>query len=242
MHQLTRRQVAAGILAAGTLGTGLHFMASGDRHSTQHGERTVAHLPDNSSIALNGETVLDVSLGKHRRLVRLEKGEALFDVARDEKRPFVIDLGGAEIEVLGTKFNVRRNTDFIELTVLEGLVAVSSGPAGKLKVPAGSAAIIRPGLTTAAIRDPNLVHQRASWVDGFLQFDNEPLEQVVEEFNRYRNAPLLIGDPRIRSTLIAGRFGIDESAEFVDALESSFDIRADRQTDGTVILMGKLNQ
>ena len=71
----------------------------------------------------------------------------------------------------------------------------------------------------------------------FLEFDQQPLEEVVEEFNRYRTKPIVIGDPRIMGTVITGRFGIDESDAFADALQSSFDIAVSRTDNGALVLM-----
>lgn len=210
--------------AAGGVGMAWHFNQLRDRYRTRHGERTTAHLNDGSSITLNGDTMLDVKMEQGRRMIRLSRGEALFDVARDPARPFVIDLDGTQIRVLGTKFNVRQRKDMIELSVTEGRVSVSAAGNQSIEVGAGSTAQIRPGIVTTTIDDPQLVQQRISWSEGFLEFDDQPLDEVIEEFNRYRAEPMIIGDPRIASTMIAGRFGIDESNDFIEALQASFGI------------------
>lgn len=237
---LTRRQtIITGLSAAAlasVVGIGSAFRLLGQRHRTGHAERAVAQFADGSSIAMNGETAMDVDMQESRRLVHLLRGEALFDVARDPARPFIIDLNGARIEVLGTKFNVRKREGTVELSVIEGLVSVSSGKEF-VKVPAGSTAIIRPGASVIAVKAPEVVQQRVAWSEGFLEFNNRPLEEIVEEFNRYRTSPIIIGDPRIGSTIITGRFGLTESDEFVAALESSFGIIAAKGLNGEVSLM-----
>ncbi len=239
---LSRRQVAGGLLAtaaagAGAIGLGMHFGLFGQRRSTLAGQRETAKLEDGSSIAMNGDTTLDVLLSDDRRQVRMLAGEAMFDVAKDPKRPFIVDLGDAQIRVLGTQFNVRRRKDVTELAVTEGVVSVYSLHTNPVEVHAGASALIRPGIATTLVEDPGLVRQRIAWTEGFLEFDERPLGEVVEEFNRYRKTPLVIGDPRISDTLITGRFGIEESAEFIDALQSSFDIRVEEGGSGSLILM-----
>ncbi|MDF0541375.1 FecR domain-containing protein [Sphingobium sp. H39-3-25] len=238
---VSRRRLLTGLSALAASVTGVVAVGSAwrlfsQRHSTGHAERALAQLADGSAITMNGETTLDVDLRANKRLIRMVRGEALFDVAKDPDRPFIIDLDGAKIEVLGTKFNVRKRQNGVELSVTEGLVSVSSGQ-DFIKVPAGSTAIIRLGTSAMAVAAPSVVQQRVAWTEGFLEFDNEPLDEVLDEFNRYRRAPIMIGDPRIASTMITGRFGLNESNEFVSALESSFDIRAIAGPGGELNLM-----
>jgi transmembrane sensor len=201
------------------------------------GQRETARLNDGSSISLNGNTTIDLLIDQKRRQVRLLRGEAMFDVAKDAERPFLVDLGDAQIRVLGTKFNIRRREGVTELAVTEGVVAVSSIGTHPVTVSAGSSALIRPGIATTLVNDPGFVQQRIAWTEGFLEFDQQPLEEVVEEFNRYRTNPIVIGDPRIAGTVITGRFGIDESDAFAEALQSSFDIAVSKTDNGALVLM-----
>ncbi|MBG6116417.1 MULTISPECIES: FecR family protein [unclassified Sphingobium] len=239
---MSRRAVTAAMLsaaAAAVAGVGIstHFALFGDHRITKKGQREIARLTDGSSISMNGDTSLDVLMDGNSRKVRLLCGEAMFDIARDEKRPFFVDLGDSEIRVLGTKFNIRRKEGVTELAVTEGVVLVTNNGAEPVNVHAGSSAVIRPGIATTLIQDPALVQERVAWTEGFLEFEEKPLDEVVEEFNRYRANPLVIGDPRIAGTLITGRFGLGESDEFVLALESSFDIKASKGGNGSIILM-----
>jgi transmembrane sensor len=239
---LSRRQAAGGLLAiaatvAAAAGLGMQFNLFGDRRKTGPGQRQTARLNDGSSISLNGDTTIDLLIDQRRRQVRLLRGEAMFDIAKDAKRPFLVDLGDAQIRVLGTKFNIRRREGVTELAVTEGVVAVSSTGTRPVTVSAGSSALIRPGIATTLVNDPGIVQQRVAWTEGFLEFDQQPLEEVVEEFNRYRANPIVIGDPRIAGTVITGRFGIDESDAFAEALQSSFDIAVSKTDNGALVLM-----
>ncbi|AMK17107.1 anti-FecI sigma factor FecR [Sphingobium sp. MI1205] len=239
---MSRRAATTAMLstaAAAVAGIGIarHFALFGDHRSTKKGQREIARLMDGSSISMNGDTSLDVLMDGNSRKVRLLRGEAMFDVARDEKRPFFVDLGDSEIRVLGTKFNIRRKEGATELAVTEGVVLVTNNGAAPVNVHAGSSALIQPGIATTLIQDRALVQQRVAWTEGFLEFEDKPLDEVVEEFNRYRKSPLVIGDPRIAGTLITGRFGLGESDEFVLALESSFDIKASEGGNGSVVLV-----
>ncbi|MBN8850085.1 MULTISPECIES: FecR domain-containing protein [unclassified Sphingomonas] len=239
-RHITRRSAAIGLLAASTAGAvGLgRMLLSSDRNrvATIHGQQRLTRLADGSSIRLNSGTTLDVSLSGSRRVVRMIEGEALFDVARDRRRPFVVDLGDARVQVIGTSFNIRKRLDRAELTVTSGLVAVSDIDGQTIRVGAGETTLIRPGLLAAANPGEALIRQRTAWQDGFIELNDETIEEAVAEFNRYRDKPILVADPRIGSLVVSGRFGIRESREFVDALKSSFAINAVTMPNGSIAL------
>lgn len=236
---INRRALGAGLLAAsavGAMGLTRWLDPSADRHRTGRGQQIVTHLADGSSIALNTDTILDVRLGGAQRTVRLLEGEALFDVARDSRRPFVVDLGDARIRVLGTSFNIRRRQDRAELTVTHGVVAVYGANRQTMRVGAGETTLVRPDLLATTDLDDDRIRQRVAWQEGYIELNDETLEQAVAEFNRYRARPIVVADPRIASLMVSGRFGIRESREFLGALASSFAIRADTITDGSIAL------
>ncbi len=236
---MSRRTVGVSLLAAsavGAVGLGRVFLRGGDRHETRRGQQSVTRLADGSSIALNTDTRLDVSLEGSKRLVRFIDGEALFTVARDEARPFIVDLGNARVQVLGTAFNIRKRTDVVELTVTHGLVSVTAANGHRAQVAAGKTTLIRPDIVATTELDATVLRQRVAWQDGYIELNDETLDQAVAEFNRYRDQPILIGDPRIASLAIAGRFGVHDSDAFVSALHASFAITAERTPDGVVVL------
>jgi transmembrane sensor len=70
-----------------------------------------------------------------------------------------------------------------------------------------------------------------------IELDGESVTQAVDEFNRYRGQPMVIGDQRLAPLRIGGRFRIDESQQFLAALEQSLPIRAVRNSDGSVLLL-----
>jgi len=237
---ITRRAAAVGLLAAsaaGVVGLGRMLAPPGDdRLVTLHGQQRLTRLADGSSIRLNSGTTLKVSVNGAHRVVRMIEGEALFDVARDRRRPFVVDLGEARVQVIGTSFNIRKRLDRAELTVTSGLVAVTDVDGRAIRVGAGETTLIRPGLLAAATPGEALIRQRTAWQDGFIELNDETIEEAVAEFNRYRDQPIVVADPRIGSLVVSGRFGIRESREFVEALKSSFAIDAVTMPNGSVAL------
>jgi len=97
-----------------------------DVYHTAVGEVTSFQLEDRSVVFMNAVSELSVRYADDVRLVELRSGEAAFDVARDESRPFVVETGTSRVVVLGTKFVVRRTSDQIAVTVIEGEVMVES--------------------------------------------------------------------------------------------------------------------
>lgn len=241
---ISRRAVGLGGLgllaasAVGAVGLGRLLVPGEDRRTTSRGEQSLTRLADGSSIRLNTATTLAISLSGDRRKVRMIEGEALFDVARDPHRPFIVDLGDAEVRVIGTSFNIRKRLDRTELTVTRGLVAVSDAEGQSIRVGAGETTLIRPGVLAVADPGDALIRQRTAWQDGVIELNDETIEEAVAEFNRYRAQPIVVADPRIGSLVISGRFGIHESREFVEALKSSFAIAAVTTANGSVALSG----
>lgn len=211
-------------------------------HRTAVGERRVLALADGSKVTLNTASTVELAFTDKVRRVRLVRGEALFEVAHDASRPFLVDAGAARFRALGTAFNVRLRPDLVELTVTQGVVGVVAED-GRVdrpvaaKIAAGGGAVVRSGAVAPTALDDQHLRQRTSWQAGVLEFDGESLAQVVGEFNRYRQQPIVIGDPRLEAVRIGGRFEVGEADKFLAALTSSFPIEAIATADGGVLLV-----
>lgn len=233
---------AASAAAAATVGWRL--LDNVELYRTGVGERRIVALRDGSRVTLNTASTVEVSFSAAERRLRLVRGEGLFEVAHDPRRPFVVEAGAARFRALGTAFNVRVRPDVVELTVTKGVVAVVAGEADVDRMPgariaAGGGAVVRSGAVAPTTLDEQHLRQRTAWQGGVLEFDGESLAQVVGEFNRYRRQPIVIGDARLESLRIGGRFEVDEADRFLTALTSSFPIEAIATTDGGVLLVGK---
>ncbi|MGE8591621.1 MAG: FecR family protein, partial [Alcaligenes sp.] len=117
--------VAAGLLAAPYL-----FDRDEKRlnYATRKGERRQVTLPDGSILHLNGDTRLAARFGADERQVELTQGEAFFEVRHDASRPFVVMGGVGQVTVTGTRFNVRRDSESLQVSVESGSVRLESGP------------------------------------------------------------------------------------------------------------------
>lgn len=208
-----------------------------DRYETRIGEVRKIALADGSVLHLNSDSEAEVRMTDNGRKVRILKGEASFDIAHDPVRPFDVEARSAVFRALGTAFNVRLRPSLIELTVMQGTVRVRCGNRDPQNVGAGSGVVLQPRSFVVTRLDPRMLRQRTAWRRQMVELDGETIEQAASEFNRYRAAPILIGDARVSSLRIGGRFHIAESAKFLSALAMSLPIRIVDGEDGSVMLL-----
>lgn len=136
-------------------------------------------LPDNSSVAINSESklVFEKDFNDQERVVKLN-GEAYFKVTKDSSRPFVVKVGDAQVEVLGTEFNIDENkrTGAVSLIVTEGQVLFSTDNNG-IKLQAGQAAVCVNGVIS---RKANVSQNLMAWRTGEIDFSNASLTEVLD--------------------------------------------------------------
>ena len=191
-------------------------------------------LDDGSLVELNHGATVEIAFSTRERLVRLVQGEALFTVAKNPDRPFVVEAGGVQVRAVGTAFNVRLAHDAVDVLVTEGRVQLTR-PASPLAetpilamgeralVPRSAAAPTRTSVTRDEI-DRALV-----WQPRLLEFAATPLVEVAEAFNRRNRVQLIVADPALASLPIGTSFRSDNVDGFVRLLEVSFGIVAERR-------------
>lgn len=186
---------AAGLVAALALAFTLMGPSHLDSYVTARGEQRQIALADGSRLVLNGGSRLTVRLSRHERRVVMADAEALFDVAKDPARPFVIEVGDRQIRVVGTQFNVLHHAGDIRVTVRRGVVEVrpagpaSGAPLARLRV--GQALVHREGQSGDRV-GPADAEAAAAWTEGRLIFRGERLEDVASVLNRYVETPIVI--------------------------------------------------
>ena len=118
--------MAAAALVALVVGGVLYWRSLGI--TTELGEQRNLTLSDGTRVALNTATKIRVRYDNAARRVELERGEALFEVAKVPARPFVVIAGGRRVTAVGTSFVVRRDNEEVAVTLLEGKVTVTIPP------------------------------------------------------------------------------------------------------------------
>ncbi|QTD57483.1 FecR family protein [Parasphingorhabdus cellanae] len=223
--------------------------AAPEAYQTEIGEQSTITLADGSKVTLNTDSRIEVDMADHQRGVTLMKGQALFEVVEDANRPFVVIAGTERIVALGTSFDVRLKGDkSVQVTLIEGKVIVNkvSTPSPETAAPptAKQAVTLAPGeqLTIRGRRGTLArktdVVATTGWAEGRLVFRQKPLDQVVDELNRYSTQKLkLANDPALRTMKVNGVFNTGRTSSFIDALEAMHPLRAERSGEHELTLV-----
>lgn len=185
------------------------FLDAESVYQTARGEQREIALDDGSRLHLNAASGAVVKYSQTTREVELIRGEGVFDVAHDERRPFIATAVDTEAVAVGTQFRVRLDADDVTVTVLEGTVAVSPGvrAAPDRAQPQDTAAGV-PGTTLLKMNDQITVDvdgrtlalenvdafAATAWREGKLIFEETPLRQVVREVARHTPVDILVSD------------------------------------------------
>ena len=191
-------------------------------YSTGIGEQRTIQLADGSTVELNARSRVTVRLTEHRRDVALIEGQALFSVAKDKQRPFVVRAGDAQVRAVGTEFDVYKKQAETVVTVVEGRVETYSGADGAdaaaIMLSAGEQLTVLPHTVTKPTRADTAA--ATAWVQKRLIFEETPLNEVAEEFNRYNRRPLAIDDAELQKLKISGVYSSTDPASLISFLRS----------------------
>jgi transmembrane sensor len=200
---------------------GWMLLYEANTYRTGIGEQRMVRLPDGSVVELNALSTVRVRLSDHAREIELAEGQALFHVAKDETRPFIVRSGETTVRAVGTQFDVYKKRTGTIVTVLEGRVAVGPHDADEAQsittteprigeeifLAAGEQVTIPSGRVdggAAVSRRHTDIAVTTAWVQNKLIFDETPLIEVAEEFNRYSTRRLVIADSELRSLGVSG--------------------------------------
>ncbi|HWV12725.1 MAG TPA: FecR domain-containing protein [Sphingobium sp.] len=197
-----------------------------DHHETRVGQIRTISLRDGSRLHLNSDSAVDVRFTSNGRKVRLLKGEAAIEVAADSQRDFDVEARSAIIRARDAVLNLRLRPSLMELMVTKGTAIVSCGNRPPRQVAAGNGAVLQPRSFALTRLDPSVIRQRTAWRRQLVQLQGETIEQAAGEFNRYREAPILIGDARVSALRVGGEFHIGDSGKFLSLLQARLPIRA----------------
>ncbi len=199
--------------------------------ATGAGERQDVTLADGSTVHLNTNTKLSVTMSAETRNVRLEQGEAMFNVAGDAAHPFHVAVGDRTVRVVGTAFNVLRHEGRITVTVEHGNVNVADHGAGaEVPLTAGDQYAAREGARAYQVAkiDPAMV---TAWRDGRVVFMNEPLSEVANTLSRYYGRPVVVQDAEIAALRFSGILKIEDQMTTVRRLEALLPITVKERGD-----------
>jgi transmembrane sensor len=208
-------------------------------------------LEDRSAIELNTDSEVRVALTPNVRRVELVRGEAFFEVAHDTVRPFIVSAGRTAVRAVGTKFDVRRLGNSVEVFVDEGKVSVgepslleSQGDLLAISIPlltAGQSALAGgDGVQLKQIPKREMARKLA-WQNQMLEFDSDTLADVAAQFNRYNRRQLVIADPRLATLRIGGYFRPTNLDAFINVLQSHFGVSVNPDGNRLLLVTAKID-
>ena len=215
------RIAAAAVIAAVLLAGGLTTVLLSKRLAqpvtvvTQLGERSQVVLPDGTKVWLNSSSSVEyvAPFFSRQRRVKME-GEAYFEVEHDRRAPFVVSTNGLDIEVLGTRFNIRNddNEHRVTTVLLEGAVKAYASGREQASVRLHPAQQLVFDTRTHAMRltyCPS-AERSINWIDGRFCFEHDTFGEIVAELKRYYNVDIRFMDNRLRDMRFSGNFRVED--------------------------------
>lgn len=190
-------------------------------------------LADGTRIWINSESELIAPsvFGQNERAVKLT-GEAFFEVAKDKKRPFRVEVNGQQIEVLGTSFNVRAyaNSNEIETTLESGQIRLLTGNQTTLLNP-GEQSVFNKTEKQLVIGKVDPV-SFSSWKDGRFEFQNEDLIEVFKVVERWYDVEIAYDETTFKGMHFSGVIKRNKDAKhFLELLNLTFPISYEIKAD-----------
>lgn len=220
--------------------------AAAEIYQTEIGATREVALADGSRLHLNTATRVAVTLGARERRVELSEGEALFEVAPDPARPFLVVAGDETVRAVGTAFNVLRHAGAVTVTVSHGIVEVRPLANGAAAGQTAAASPVRLGVGqqhrreegtptyTVARVDPDAV---TAWRSGRLIYEARPLADVVSDLNRYFATRISLENGADQLSF-SGVLVLDGEAPVLRRLEQLLPVGV-RRTGDAIVLTGQ---
>lgn len=209
-----------------------------DYHTDVGGQQRVT-LADGSVIQLNTDSALSIQYQPNRRLIKLHRGQAIFTVSTDPRRPFEVMTKNTLVTALGTIFEVWDHNDETRVTVLEHAVQLSTldHATAKQSVRIDSGQQIRyhhaTGIHHTEAAD---IAQNSAWQRGKLIFKNQALADVIVELERYFPGRIFITNKKIRALKVSGVFPVQTPPEALEMIENTLAIEITHFSPWVILL------
>jgi transmembrane sensor len=205
-------------------------------YGTGVGEQQLVVLDDGTRMTLNTATRVRVDLGSAQRTANVDGGEALFEVAKDARRPFVVRVAGAEVVAPDAVVAVRftkggsRGDDGVAVTLISGQATLQAAadrgtnglvPDRPLVMQAGERVRLVSGgaAPSAPSVDRPDMDQVVAWKRSEAVFDGASLSDAVAEMNRYSRTPIVVvGNSAIENLRVSGLYRTGDNAGFARAV------------------------
>lgn len=185
---------------------------------TRTAELRVVSLGDGSTVHLAPTTAIAFVNGAKGRTLDLLEGEAWFDVAHDEARPFRVVAGDSTVTVLGTAFSVRKTENGTDVAVQRGRVAVTTPDAAqpsRVELVAGQSLALSEGVAT---RGTIRLDRVASWREGVAIVNDQPIGNVIDRLRPWYKGYIIARGAGLKDRRVSGIYDLRDPDLALEAL------------------------
>lgn len=187
---------------------------------TEVGEIKTLQLDDGSKVHMNTDSMIAVHFSSSERNIELLSGEAEFDVAHDNKRPFIVSAGSGQTCALGTRFVVNYRADKVRVSVLENRVEISSENHAPVILDSGYR-LIYGNKSLLDIPKRFDASDAMAWREGKVEFNAQSLQEVIAEIDRYLPGKILLLNEKLADHEVSGVFQISHLDQAVNIIAQS---------------------
>ena len=242
-----QRRLASGVVLAAAVLFTLNLPMRSPAYETAVAESRAVTLADGSFIALSGNSRLETNFSKTERRVALTRGDAFFEVKKDPTRPFIVVAGDTMVRVVGTKFNVHRDSEEVRIAVVEGVVQVaqpkvvtgsSPFPVEAQTLTAGQQAMAthhagRNEVRVAKLVEPTLIQPTR------LDYRGAKLRDVITEANKYYAPGIVLEPDELGDLQVTMAFQTTEIEKTVEGLKDILPLDVTRNSDGRIVIRSR---
>lgn len=241
LHRFRRAMVPALVTAAALAFAAVTWWMMPTQIETASRERRAVVLEDGSRIELNARTSVEVMLGRSVRRVKLLHGEAMFQVARDPAKPFIVETPQGAVRVTGTVFNVREGGGAaVEVTLLEGSVQLTAAqqPEHPVVLAVHEQGVIAGESIARRTLTPDDAQNVTAWRTGQAAFTALPVREALARFAAYHPGVITV-DESAAAFRVGGRYSLDDLAGFLAALEQALPVSVLRGEAGRIRVVAR---
>jgi transmembrane sensor len=212
------------------------LLAPVEKYSTRLAEVREIQLQDGSRVTLGAKSEINVSFSQNSRHVTLVKGRAFFSVEKNQSRPFYVTAEKSVIKVVGTKFDVHLGQNREQISVLEGLVAVTPNQ----DIPHHETQSLGAGelltVTKLLVQKSKAIQEPGEWRTGHFIYEDAPLIEVIGDVNRYYEGRIILESSRLNDLKITTSFSVRQIDKMLETLPHILPLKAEHKSDGRVYL------
>lgn len=229
--------VPVGLLTLKTIGAPPFARTQALLLATQVGEIRSVTLDDGSTLTVDSNSAVRITIDDEKRLAEIERGRIRFDIKTDE-RPFTVSAGSTTIRASDAAIDVELRGDDVRGQVYRGQASLTTlgtaqSAATEIPIAAGEAFA---GTASGGVRKIPASPNGGKWAAGMLEFDAAPVSEVVTAANRYSKVQLFVAGEGAGQLLVTGAFRAGDIAGLANALGDMFGLAVERTGDGNYLV------